>query len=86
MTTSSFKKYFLNTGTLLTLQQPAYVRSLSKGRACMYSCRPTTGSVHLSKFSKKIKTNSQANQAGSTCIEDHNPLKTHKLTETQKGS
>jgi hypothetical protein len=32
---------------------------------------------------KKMKTNSQA-QAGSTGMEDQNPLKTQKLTETQK--
>jgi hypothetical protein len=31
-----------------------------------------------------MKTNSQANLAGSTGIEDQNPLKTHQLTKTQE--
>jgi hypothetical protein len=78
-----FKKYFPDTGTQLILQQPAYVRGLSKDRVRMYACRPTAGRVHLCNFSKK-KTNSQANQAGSTGMEDQNPLKTQKLTETQE--
>jgi hypothetical protein len=52
MTASSKKKKILNTGTLLTLQQPAYVCGLSKGRARMHACRPTTGHVHLCNFSK----------------------------------
>jgi hypothetical protein len=46
-------KKILNTGMLLTLQQPAYVRGLSKGRAHMYACRPTIVHVHLCNFSKK---------------------------------
>jgi hypothetical protein len=78
-----FKKYFLNTGMLLTLQQPAYVRGLSKGRVRMYACRPTTGRVHLCNFLKK-ENNSQAVKAGNTGMEDQNPLKTQTLTETQK--
>jgi hypothetical protein len=84
MTASSLKKkQFLDTGTLLTLQQPTYVCGLSKGSAHMHACRPTIGCVHLCNFSKNMKTNSQA-KAGSTGMEDQNPLKTQKLTETQK--
>jgi hypothetical protein len=49
----------------------------------MYACRPTIGHIHLCNFSKKMKTNSQANQVGSTGIEEQNPLKTQKLTENQ---
>jgi hypothetical protein len=49
------RKRFPDTGTLLTLKKPVYVRGLSKGRACMYACRPTAGHVHLCNFSKKRK-------------------------------
>jgi hypothetical protein len=73
-----FKKYFSNTSTQLILQQPVYVRRLSKDRARMYTSKLTAGCVHLCDFSKK-KTNSQENQIGSTSMEDQNPLKTHKL-------
>jgi hypothetical protein len=48
-----FKNDFLNIGMLLILQHPTYVRSMSKGRACMYVCKPTTSCVHLCNFSKK---------------------------------
>jgi hypothetical protein len=78
-----FKKYFLKTGTLLTLQQPVYVHGLSKGRACMYTCKPTIGFIHLCNFLKK-ENNSQADKAGSVGMEDQNPLKTQTLTETPK--
>jgi hypothetical protein len=63
------KKQILNTGMLLTLQQPVYVRWLSKGRACMYACRLTAGHVHLYNFSK-MKNNNPTNQTGSTGIEN----------------
>ena len=49
------KKIFLDTGMQLIRQQPVYVRRLSKDRARMYACRPTTGHVHLCEFSKKEK-------------------------------
>jgi hypothetical protein len=50
-----FKKDFLDTGMQLILQQPTYVRGLSKDRVHMYACRPTGGRVHLCDFSKKEK-------------------------------
>jgi hypothetical protein len=56
---------------------------MSKGRACMYTCRFTAGCIHLYNFSK-MKTNNATNQAGSTGIEHQNPLKTHKLTLIKK--
>jgi hypothetical protein len=82
----SLKKKFLDTGTLLTLKQPAYVCRLSKGRARMYACRPTTSYTHLCNFSKK-NINRQTDRAGRTGMAptgDQNPLKTHKLTENSK--
>jgi hypothetical protein len=77
------KKYFLDTGTLLTLKQLAYVRGLSKGRACMYTCRPTVGRVHLCNFSKR-KLTVKADKAWSTGMVDQNPLKTLQLIENSK--
>ena len=83
-----FQKKILDTGTLLTLKQPVYVRGMSKSRACMYACRPTTGRAHLCNSSKIDKTNRYTNRAGRPGIAptgDQNPLKTQQTQkETQK--
>jgi hypothetical protein len=49
----------------------------------MYVCRLTAGHVHLCNFSR-MKNNNPTNQAGSTGIENQNPLKTQKLTLIKK--
>jgi hypothetical protein len=49
-------------------------------------CTPTGSlqAMYTSVTSQKMKTNSPPNQAGSTGIENHNPLKTQKLTLIKK--